>query len=271
MNKICVCGAAGRMGRRIIACAAEMDELTISGAAECNGHPCLGQDAGILAGIPATGVILTDSLQDAIRDADVVIDFALATGVPERANVYAEAGTALVMGTTAIEESGLQALTEAAESIAVLHAPNFSIGVNLLFALVRQAAGALDERYDAEVIEMHHRRKKDAPSGTAVQLVEMIEEGRDVERGSSIVYGRQGITGERPAGEIGVHAVRGGDVAGEHIIIFATEGERIELIHKASNRDTFARGALKAALYLTGKQAGMYSMNDVLGFTRETT
>lgn len=269
MNNICVCGAAGRMGKRIIICAADMPDVQITGAVECPGHPAIDYDSGKVAGCGTNGVPITYNLRDACRDAAVVIDFALADGVAERAAIYAAAGVPLVMGTTAVDSGGEAALEEAARIIPVLHAPNFSIGVNLLFALTYQAAAALDAAYDAEVIEMHHRRKKDAPSGTALRLVDMVESGRQCTPGSSRVFGRSGMTGERPEGEIGIHAVRGGDVVGEHTVVFAAEGERVEITHKASSRDTFARGALQAARFLVGKPAGIYSMNDLLGFTTE--
>ena len=269
MNNVCVCGAAGRMGKRIIACAADMPDLQISGAVDWSGHPAIGEDSGELAGCGTNGVPVTYNLREACEGADVVIDFALAEGASKRVAIYAEAGVAVVMGTTAVDGGGESALEAAARKIPVLHAPNFSIGVNLLFALTQQAAAALDAAYDCEVIEMHHKRKKDAPSGTALRLVEMIEKGRECKSEEHRVYGRNGNTGERPEGEIGIHAVRGGDVVGEHTVVFATEGERVELTHKASSRDTFARGALRAAQYLIGKDPGIYSMKDVLGFTTE--
>jgi 4-hydroxy-tetrahydrodipicolinate reductase len=257
------------MGKRIIACAAALPDMRVSCAVEYKGHPALGEDSGVLAGCGTNGVPLTYNLREACRDASVVIDFALADGVAERAAVYAAAGVPLVMGTTAVDSAGEAALEEAARVIPVMHAPNFSIGVNLLFALTRQAAAALDAAYDVEVIEMHHKRKKDAPSGTALRLVAVIENGRQCQPGSGRIFGRSGMTGERPEGEIGIHAVRGGDVVGEHTVVFAAEGERVELTHKASSRDTFARGALRAARYVIGKPAGMYSMNNLLGFTTE--
>jgi 4-hydroxy-tetrahydrodipicolinate reductase len=267
--KIAVCGAAGRMGRRIIACAEAHPQVQVVGAVDVPGCPALGQDAGTLAGGHTLGVEVTDELAAALAPADVVIDFALADGLPSRIRAYAEAGVAAVIGATGAGIETADTIGAAVECIPVIHAPNFSLGVNLLFALTRKAAQALDESYDIEIVEMHHRRKRDAPSGTALRLVETVEEARGYTAAQKRVHGRQGVVGERTAGEIGVHALRGGDVVGEHTVVFATEGEQLELTHKAGSRDTFAHGALKAALYLHDRNPGFYTMADVLGLALE--
>lgn len=266
---VAIVGAAGRMGRRLLACAASLPQVRIVGAVDAADHRRLGDDAGRLAGLDALQVALTADLAAACAPAQVVIDFALAQGVAERMALYARLQRAVVLGTTGVDAAGSEAVRQAARVVPVVHAPNFSIGVNLLFALTARAAASLGDDYDVEVVEMHHRRKQDAPSGTAVRLIEVIEQARGTVPATARCYGRQGVTGARPRGQIGVHAVRGGDVVGDHTVIFAAEGERVELVHKASNRDTFAHGALRAALYLAGKPAGLYAMADVLGIAAE--
>jgi 4-hydroxy-tetrahydrodipicolinate reductase len=257
------------MGRRVIACAEAHPQMQVVGAVDMPGCAALGKDAGTLAGCRALGVAVTDDLAAALEPADVAIDFALADGLPGRVRAYGSAGVAAVIGATGAGADTVDAVQAAVEYIPVIHAPNFSLGVNLLFALTRKAALALDESYDIEIVEMHHRRKRDAPSGTALRLVETVEQARGYSDEDARVYGRQGAIGERPAGEIGVHTLRGGDVVGEHTVVFATEGERIELTHKAGSRDTFARGALQAALYVHDRNPGLYTMADVLGLTLE--
>ena len=262
---ICICGAAGRMGKRLIACAAEMENMKITGAVDIPQCPLIGKDSGIVSGIEANGVLITDDLKSACENADAVIDFALADGILSRLAIYENANVAVVFGTTAVSEQGTAAIESASKKISVIHAPNFSVGVNLLFALAKNSAKILDENYDIEIVEMHHHHKKDAPSGTAVRLAEMVEEGRGLEKEEKRIYGREGDTGARPKGEIAVHSLRGGDVVGDHTVIFAADGERIELTHKASSRDAFAKGALRAAKFLMGKEPGIYTMKDVLG------
>ncbi|MCX7847318.1 MAG: 4-hydroxy-tetrahydrodipicolinate reductase [bacterium] len=260
---ICVVGAAGRMGQRVIACARTMPVFRIVGAVEAPTSPALGRDAGVHAGCEPLGVTVSSDLAGACAAATVVIDFALAEGFAARVETYARLGKACVLGTTGVDAAGRAAVARAAERVPVVHAPNFSVGVNLLCALTRYAAAILGEAFDVEIVEMHHRQKKDAPSGTAVRLAEMVDAGR----GTALhrVFGREGICGTRAAGELAIHAVRGGDVVGDHTVIFAGEGERVELTHKASSRDTFARGALRAALFVARAAPGAYSMSDVLG------
>ncbi len=262
--KVCVCGAAGRMGKRVIAHAAEQDTLQITGACDVHECGCIGVDCGICAGTRETGVKITDDLAAACENADVVVDFALHEGFAARIQLYCATKTACVTGTTAIDTDAKNALIDAAKKIAIVHAPNFSVGVTVLCSLARQTAAALGEEYDIEVIEMHHRRKKDAPSGTAVRIVEEIEAGRATAC-TQRIYGREGVTGPRSTEEIGIHAVRGGGVIGDHTAVFAGEAERIELTHRAETRDVFACGALRAAHFIIGKAPGMYTMEHVLG------
>ena len=261
---LCICGAAGRMGKRLIACAAEMENMNIVGAVDHPASPSIGKDSGALAGIGENGIPISTDLNSACQNADAVIDFALAGGITDRIKIYTEKKIAAVFGTTAVDEQGVAAISEASKIIPIIHAPNFSVGVNLLFALAKNAAKILDENYDIEIVEMHHHHKKDAPSGTAVRLVELVEEARGLKNEEKRIYGRQGDTGMRPKGEIAVHSLRGGDVVGDHTVIFAAEGERVELTHKASSRDAFAKGALRAAKFLANKSPALYSMKDVL-------
>jgi len=251
------------MGRRVVACAAEAPDMTVTAAVDVPECPLIGRDAGIVAGCGENGVVIEDGLEHACRSCDVVIDFALADSVAQRVDIYANMGKPFVIGTTGASPEGIEAINRVAQLVPAVHAPNFSVGVNLLFALAGRAAQALGDEYDVEVVEMHHRKKKDAPSGTALRLADVIDRSRGGSQ--SRVHGRHGAVGERPAGEVGIHALRGGDVVGEHTLIFATEGERVELTHKAGSRDTFARGALRAARFLVGKQPGLYKMADVLG------
>jgi 4-hydroxy-tetrahydrodipicolinate reductase len=262
---VAVVGAAGRMGQRIIACAGAMKDVAIVAAVDMPGCPALGRDAGVQAGVAPINVPVTSDLCAACRAADVVIDFALAAGVTDRIACYTRVRKPFVLGTTGLERKELAAVERAAKVAPVLHAPNFSLGVNLLFQLVNSAAAALNDEFDVEIVEMHHRRKNDAPSGTALRLAEMVEQGRGLKPDTRRVHGRQGMVGARPSGQIGLHAVRGGDVVGEHTVMFAADGERVELVHKAGSRDAFARGALRAALFIARKAPGAYSMNNVLG------
>ena len=263
MPNLCVIGAGGRMGLKLIA-NAESKGLTISGALEHASHVKIGEDIGELAGVNKLNVKLTADINVAIFDADIVIDFAFAEQLDERVKLCAEKGIPMVIGATGVPEKCKNVILEAAKKIAIIHASNYSVGVNLLFGLCRQVASILDETYDIEVVEMHHKHKKDAPSGTALSLVEALEAGRNIAE-KNRKYGREGNTGARTSGEIGIHAIRGGDVVGDHLVIFAADGERIELGHKASNRDAFAFGALRAANYLLGKTPGLYNMKEVLG------
>lgn len=262
MIQIAVNGAAGRMGRRIVALLQEQEGCCLACALEMAGHAEVGNDAGLLAGVGELGVPVTETISGT---PDVLVDFSVPESAVARAAECAGLGVAVVIGTTGLSEGQVQAIeTDVALSVPVLIAPNMSVGVNVLFRLVEEVAAALGEDYDVEIVEMHHRRKKDAPSGTALALARSVCRGHGWDPGEVLSFGRQGMTGERPRRQLAIHAVRGGDVAGDHTVIFAGEGERLELTHRASNRDVFVRGALRAAMFLAGKPPGLYSMKDVL-------
>ncbi len=265
MAKIVIIGAAGRMGRALIRCLRQHPGLRLAGAIEHAECSLLGRDAGLVAGEGESGVLISDDLPGSAAEADVLIDFSLHTAVPTHARMAADLGKAMVIGTTGLFPAEKAVLQEAARSVPIVWAPNMSVGVNLLFALVRQAAGVLGLPYDVEITEMHHRHKKDAPSGTALRLAEKVAEGRGQNLKEIAVYGREGQTGERPAGQIGLHALRGGDIIGDHTVMFAIDGERVEFTHRATSRDTFAMGALRAAAWVVGRPPRIYDMQDVLG------
>ena len=264
MIKIIVCGAAGRMGKGIIACADDEAGLEITGAVEWSGHPDLGMDAGELSGCGNISVPLTDDLAAVIERGDVVVDFTSPESSLSNAAIAAKNNKSLVVGTTGLLPEDETLLEETVRGIACVFSPNMSVGVNLLFKLVEEVAATLGEEYDIEIIEAHHRLKKDAPSGTAAKLARCAAAGRDRDLADIAVYGREGMVGERPRGEIGIHAVRAGDIVGEHTVLFSTSGERIELVHRAHSRDTFARGALRAARFTANAAPGFYNMQDVL-------
>ncbi|MDY6814151.1 MAG: 4-hydroxy-tetrahydrodipicolinate reductase [Pseudomonadota bacterium] len=262
--RIAVSGAAGRMGRALIAAAAA-EGCRLGAALEAAGNGALGRDAGELAGVERAGVALGADLVAAAADFDVLIEFTRPAPTLEHLASCRRLGKAMVIGTTGIDAAGQAALAEAAREIPIVFAPNMSIGVNLLLKLVDTAARALGESVDVEILEAHHRHKVDAPSGTALALGEVAAEALGRDLAHDAVYGRQGQTGERSRRTIGFATVRAGDIVGEHTVMFAGEGERLELTHKASSRTNFARGALRAAGWLAGRPPGLYDMQDVLG------
>ena len=263
MTSIAILGAAGRMGQTLIRCAPRVPGLKVAAALESAGHAALGQDAGLLAGVGPLGVTITTG---PARGANVVIDFTFHTAAPANLAAAVAARQAVVLGTTGLTEAEQAAIRKAAEQIPVVWAANMSLGINVLLDLVRRAAALLEaDAYDAEIVEMHHRLKKDAPSGTALALADAVAQGRSVALKDVVCHGREGITGERSRGQIGMHALRGGDVVGDHTVIFAAEGERIELSHRASSRESFAMGALRAAAWVHGRKPGLYNMRNVLG------
>lgn len=259
--KLMVIGAAGRMGRRIIAFAAESGQLEIVGAIDAENHPETGTDVGLLAGIPALGVPLGGSWPAA---ADVAIDFSLPEGADETLRNCSERKIALVMGTTGLNADQQAAIQAAAHRIPIVYGTNMGVGMNVLFALVGKVAAMLGPDYDIEIVEQHHRFKKDAPSGTALTLAEKICAATDRDFPDCLTHGRSGKDAQRTTGTIGMHAVRAGDITGVHSVIYSTQGETITLNHTAHSRDTFVKGALRAAQWLVGKKPGLYSMADVL-------
>jgi len=262
MTKIAINGAAGRMGRRIAALAIESEQFDIVAAVEAPGHADLGRDVGDLAGTGPFGVRLTDSLGD--DRPDVLIDFSLPEGTMRILPACRAMGIGMVIGTTGFTESQRAEIADAGGRIAIVQAANMSVGVNLLLKVVAQVAAALGPEYDIEISETHHRFKKDAPSGTAIALARSICAATGRDYGETAVFGRGGQQPRKP-GEIGLHALRVGDTVGEHAVSFGNLGETITIAHSAHTRDTFVRGALRAAQWLAGKPAGMYTMQSVLG------
>ncbi len=263
--KIGVVGAAGRMGRMLVRQVCEHPACGLAGATERPDSDALGEDAGMLAGIGEVGIAIGGDAAAMIADVDTVIDFTAPDATVAHAELAAQAGAAMVIGTTGLAESHMEALGRAARHVPVVVAPNMSAGVTLLLALVEQVARSLDDSFDIEIVEMHHRHKVDAPSGTALGLGRAAAAGRNVALDEVARMAREGHTGARPRGEIGFATLRGGDVVGDHTVVFAGEGERIELTHKATSRQVFAAGAVRAALWTKAQKPGLYSMRDVLG------
>lgn len=263
--RIAVSGAAGRMGRRIIALATETPEVEIGAALEMSSNPLMGQDVGVVAGVGNLGVFISDDVDEAISKSDALIDFSSPEATLDHLRAVSKAGKAMVIGTTGFSEDQKREIADLARNMKCLMAPNMSLGVNLLFTLVEKVALALGDAYDVEIVEAHHNQKKDAPSGTAVKLAEIIAGSLKMDLNETGVYGRKGMVGARKPAEIGVMALRGGDIVGEHTVMFVTGGERLELIHRAHSRDAFARGAVQAAIWVHDKPNGLYDMRDVLG------
>jgi len=264
--KAAVLGAAGRMGQRIIYFIAQSEGIALQGAVERANHPLLEQHVQDFTNIRGLNVKLTDDLKSVLPQVDVVIDFTDVRSTLTNMDAIAAAKKAVVIGTTGFSPTETEELEKKLSQVQCVLSPNMSIGVNLMFKIVGTIARILKDDYDVEIVEAHHRMKKDAPSGTAVRLANIIAESleRDIERVGT--YGRKGVIGERKSQEIGLHAVRGGDIVGEHTVLFAGLGERIEIIHRAHSRDTFATGAVKAARWIVDQPPGIYGMGDVLGF-----
>jgi 4-hydroxy-tetrahydrodipicolinate reductase len=262
---IAVTGVSGRMGQMLVKAVAERDDTVLAGATERPGHPWIGRDLGEAMGGQPSGIIVSDGAMPVFAEVRAVLDFTTPEATVAHAELAAEARLVHVIGTTGFSDDDLARLSAAARHATIVRAGNMSLGVNLLTVLTRKVAEALDADFDIEVVEMHHRHKVDAPSGTALMLGEAAAEGRGVRLGDVADRARDGHTGARKRGDIGFAALRGGDVVGEHDVIFAGAGERVVLRHIASDRMIFARGAVKAALWGVGKKPGEYSMIDVLG------
>lgn len=265
MVKVLVMGIAGRMGSRIGAICSENKDIKIVGGIEKKGHHAVGKDIGLVIGIGELGLKVTDSLNDIISNCDVVIDFTHRESTIETVRVAQTAKKAMVIGTTGLSTEDMDIIKQASSSIPILQAPNMSVGVNLLLRVLKDIAYVLGDDYDVEIVELHHRMKKDAPSGTALKMAQVISESLGRNLDEVAVYARKGIIGERTKKEIGIQTVRAGDIVGEHTVYFGGLGERIEITHKASSRDTFARGAVRAALWIVNQGAGLYDMGDALG------
>lgn len=265
MIKLAMAGAAGRMGKSILNLAIQDPEIKIVGGLEQRDSAALGTDIGELLGHKAIGAKIESDADKVLKQADVLIDFTHPSALPAHLEAVLKAKIGYVIGTTGLSEKELVSIREASKQVAIIQSPNMSIGVNLLLKLAELTGAALDDSYDIEIMEIHHRNKKDAPSGTALKLFEVLAESRKIDAKKKGVFGRQGEIGVRPKGEIGVFALRGGDVVGEHTISFFGEGERIELTHRASSRDAFAQGALRAAKFVAKSKPGLYHMQQVLG------
>jgi 4-hydroxy-tetrahydrodipicolinate reductase len=267
--KIVIAGSSGRMGHALLATVFADAELVLHGALDRAGdNPGLGRDAGEQFG-KLSGVKVTSEVDAALQEADVLVDFTRPEASLQYLQACQKAKVAMVIGTTGFSEMQKQAITDASKEIPIVFAPNMSVGVTLLINMVEQAARVLNEGYDIEVVEMHHRHKVDAPSGTALRLGEAAAQGLGQDLKDCAVYAREGVTGEREAGKIGFATLRGGDVVGDHTVVFAGIGERVELTHKASSRATFAVGALRAAKFLADKNSGLFDMQDVLHLKRD--
>lgn len=263
--RLVVSGAAGRMGRRIAALACEDSDLSVVGAVEAAGHAALGQDVGALAGVRPLGVRVVASVAEVESDFDAIVDFSAPAAT---LTIAAEAGKRkkpMVIGTTGFSDEERRNLVDRLRGVPAVLAPNMSVGVNVLFRIAADVARFLGDGYDVEIVEAHHRLKADAPSGTALRLAEGVAREKGLELASAARYGRQGRPGPRKSEEIGILAVRAGDIVGEHTVLFAGPGERLELVHRAHTRDNFAQGALRAVKWVVGQPAGLYDMMDVLG------
>ncbi|MEX0752543.1 MAG: 4-hydroxy-tetrahydrodipicolinate reductase [Xanthobacteraceae bacterium] len=263
--RLIVAGAGGRMGRTLVKAIAQTPGVTLAGALEDAGSPLIGRDSGALAGLEPNGMALSGDAAALLRNADGIVDFTVPQATVALAALAAKAGLVHVIGTTGLAAADAAKIKEAARSAMIVISGNMSLGVNLLAALVKRVAKTLDQDFDIEIFEMHHSKKVDAPSGTALLLGAAAAEGRGVDLAKHSVRARAGVTGARKPGDIGFASLRGGSVVGEHSVIFAGPAERLELSHKAEDRMIFARGALKAALWARGRKPGLYSMTDVLG------
>jgi len=265
MVKAVVSGAGGRMGTRIISLIKDSGAVSLHGALESSGFFGLGSDIGEMTGLGKLHVKASSDVSSTLEDADVLIDFTRPEATLEVGRKASEMGVALVIGTTGLSPEQVEQVQDFGTRVPCVFAPNMSVGVNLLLGVLANVAQVLGDEYDVEIVEAHHRMKKDAPSGTAVKMAQVLAEALHRDLKEVGIYGRQGMVGERPAREIGIHTVRGGDIVGEHTVLFAGIGERIEITHRASSRDTFAKGAVRAAAWVAGRKPGLYSMKDVLG------
>lgn len=265
MIKVIITGAAGRMGARLIALTKESAALTLVGAVERKGHISIGEDAGEVAGCGHTGVAISEDLSSVLPAGEVVVDFSAPEASLQHLRLATQHRRAMVLGTTGFTAGDLAELRASAHHIPCVFSPNMSVGVNLLFTVLAEMAKTLGEEYDIEVIEAHHRLKKDAPSGTALKMAEVLAKAVNRNLDQVGVYGRKGQIGERKPGEIGIQTIRAGDIVGDHTVMFGGMGERIEITHRAQSRDTFARGALRAARWVVRQPTGLYDMIDVLG------
>jgi len=264
MSRLAIAGASGRMGRALIEAGQLAEGVVVAAATERSGSELLGIDAGVMAGVGTLDVALVDDLAAVSDDFDVLIDFTSPEATMAHLDFCRSAGKRIVIGTTGLDESQKQKIADVAQDIAVVFAPNMSVGVNLCFKLLHLAAQVLGDDVDIEIIETHHRHKVDAPSGTALRMGEVVADALGRDLNECAVYGREGNTGERDPKTIGFETIRAGDVVGDHTVLFAALGERVEITHKASSRMTFAKGAVRAAEWLMQQDRGLFDMQDVL-------
>ncbi len=265
MIKVGVIGAGGRMGRMLIQAVAQNPQTILAGAVERTGSSLVGVDAGELVNIDKANVALVDDLANVIDDIDVLIDFSLPESTVKNLQLCSDKGVNMVIGTTGLNDEQNAILQKASEKIAIVYAGNYSTGVNLSLKLLEIASKAFGETADVEILEAHHKHKIDAPSGTAYMMAEVVAKGRGQNLKDVAIYGRQGQTGERKQGEIGIHAIRGGEIVGDHTVMFIADGEIVEITHKARERMTFASGAVRASVWVTSQTNGLFDMQDVLG------
>jgi 4-hydroxy-tetrahydrodipicolinate reductase len=267
MIRCAVAGACGRMGRAVICAVTQAEGIELVGATEQHGHPGIGSDAGELPGTGTARITVVDSLALITPQPDVIIDFTAPESSLAHMEWAASRGTAAVIGTTGFSSGQTGSIKDLARAIPCVCSPNMSVGINLMFTLIERVARILKDRYDMEIIESHHRLKKDAPSGTAVKMAHILAEAMHRDLESVAVHQRKGLVGARRRDEIGIQVVRAGDIVGDHTVLFAGEGERLEITHRAHSRDTFAAGAVRAAAWVTGQPPGLYDMLDVLGLS----
>ena len=264
MIKVVLCGGCGRMASKVAQLIYQDDKLKLMGIVESPTHPDIGKDWGATVGQGKTGIMVVDDLEAIIQDADQIVEFTNPKVSLQHLGIVAKYKKVMIIGTTGFSGEEVVKMKSLSQDISFLFSPNMSLGVNLLFKLAAETAAALGDDYDIEIVEAHHRFKKDAPSGTAKKLAQEIAKAKGVNLDEVAIYGREGIIGERKKGEIGIHSIRGGDITGEHTVMFTALGERLELTHKAHSRDTFAYGTIQAIRFMEGKPAGFYDMKDVL-------
>ena len=264
MIKVIVCGGCGRMASKVAQLLFQDKQIELLGIIESPAHPDIGKDWGTIMGFGNAGIIISSNLEEIIQEADQIVEFTNPKVSLQHLKTVSKDNKTMIVGTTGFLVKEIDEMKELAQSIPFLFSPNMSLGINLLFKLAADAAVSLGDGYDIEIIESHHRFKKDAPSGTAKKIAQEIARVKNIHLEDVAIYGREGMTGERKSGEIAIHSIRGGDIAGEHTVIFTALGERLELIHKAHSRDTFAHGTIQAIKYMQDKPVGFYEMKDVL-------
>jgi len=264
MIKVIVCGGCGKMGSTVARLIYQDNSLELAGIIESPAHPQNQKDWGMTVGLGNTGIMVQDDLEKIIQNAEQVVEFSNPQASLQHLEIAVKYKKTMIIGTTGFSTEEMEKINQLAQDIPFLLSPNMSLGVNLLFKLVTEAVAILSDDYDIEIIEAHHRFKRDAPSGTAKKLAQIIAQAKGAKLNEVAIYGREGIVGERRRGEIGIHSLRGGDIAGEHTVLFTTLGESLELTHRAHSRDTFAYGTLQAIKFMQGKPAGFYTMKDVL-------